>query len=246
MNLKIIYEDKDLLFEKLSSLNFSLFPIHKVGTKSALIISKSTEFSPNYTDLKDSKFITDVSEYLSAKKRTIYLYNFGENLSPYLKTLKEFKVLNYQSGNISGLQKIVETGRFPVLKTLENEVSIPFSNIKITKTAEVVNSGAPDHLLRLFSYNKIIQESGRKYEIKIMSEDEYILSLRHKLVEEAIEVRDAKVDNLLTELADIYEVIDAIIDIYGFDKQEIISIQSTRRGARGAFKGRINLIWSEK
>ena len=93
---------------------------------------------------------------------------------------------------------------------------------------------------------EIIQEAGRQYEIETLSEDEYAMSLRQKLVEEAKESQKADVDDLITELADLYEVVDAIIAFYGLDRKQIETIQLERREKRGAFTKRIKLVWAEQ
>lgn len=182
--IKLSEKNREMLFEQLSSLNFSLFPIHLVGTKSPLIISKSTENSPNYSELKDSEFIGKVSKYLSENKSEKYVFNFGESLSPYLKTLKQFRVINYRQGNLDDLQKLRESGRFPVTKLDSNQVAVPVSNTKITKIPGETNSGAPDHIMRLYAYNKTVQQAGRHFfkedyiteKLISLAEDAYIVS----------------------------------------------------------------------
>ena len=57
---------------------------------------------------------------------------------------------------------------------------------------------------------EIIRQAGREYEIQTMSTADYHQALLDKLIEEAIEAAQAHSDNLMEELADIYEVIDTI------------------------------------
>ncbi|HEY9295691.1 MAG TPA: nucleoside triphosphate pyrophosphohydrolase [Phormidium sp.] len=92
---------------------------------------------------------------------------------------------------------------------------------------------------------EIIQQSGSKCETLILAESEYRQALRHKVVEEAQEIAVADEENLVTELADIYEVIDAIIEIYGINRELIIAEQIRRRQERGGFQKRIKLLWTE-
>lgn len=92
---------------------------------------------------------------------------------------------------------------------------------------------------------EIIQQSGLKCETVTLSESEYRQALRQKVVEEAQEVAVAEEQNLITELADIYEVIDAIIETYGINRELIIAEQIRRRNERGGFQKRIKLLWTE-
>lgn len=161
--VKISEQNNEKLFEKLNSLNFSLFPFHKIEQKSAFVISKSTENSPNYGDLKDSDFIKKLSNYIATKNQNIYFFNLSQNLSPYLQTLKQFRILDFAQGNLTDLQKIAKTQTFSVIRTNSNQVSVPEANMLIEKTQSITNSGAPDHLLRMFAYNKIVQAAGRNF-----------------------------------------------------------------------------------
>ena len=92
---------------------------------------------------------------------------------------------------------------------------------------------------------EIIQQSGLKCETLTLSESEYRQALREKVVEEAQEIAVADEENLITELADIYEVIDAIIETYGINRELIIAEQMRRRQERGGFQKRIKLLWTE-
>ncbi|MBE9226196.1 nucleoside triphosphate pyrophosphohydrolase [Phormidium sp. LEGE 05292] len=92
---------------------------------------------------------------------------------------------------------------------------------------------------------EIIQQSGLKCETLTLPESEYRQALRQKVVEEAQEVAVADEENLITELADIYEVIDAIIETYGINRELVIAEQMRRRQERGGFQKRIKLLWTE-
>lgn len=92
---------------------------------------------------------------------------------------------------------------------------------------------------------EIIQQSGFKCETSTLSESEYRQALRQKVVEEAQEIAVAEEEKLITELADIYEVIDAIIETYGINRELIIAEQIRRRNERGGFQKRIKLLWTE-
>ena len=62
---------------------------------------------------------------------------------------------------------------------------------------------------------EIIQAAGKHCETTVMDDEEYIQALRLKLVEEAQEALQSAPNDLLIELADLQEVIIAIMSIYG-------------------------------
>jgi len=103
------------------------------------------------------------------------------------------------------------------------------------------------------TYNKLVRDripeiiaaDGRQCRTEIMSDDEYRQALLVKLVEEAQEVAAADRDELVKEIADLYEVIDALIIAFDLDREAVIATQQKRRDERGGFEKRIKLLWTE-
>ncbi len=92
---------------------------------------------------------------------------------------------------------------------------------------------------------EIIHQAGQECEIKTMSQSEYYQALLNKLVEEAQEAAAAKPDNLVEELADIYEVIDAILNNLDIDKDVVLGKQEQKRQNKGGFTKKLRLSWTE-
>jgi len=155
-----------VIFERAQRNNFSLFPIAVIAQPStALIVSKSTSKSPNLSDLKETIFGQNTINYLEQKEAPIALYNLSTTLSPYLKSLKEFYVFNYAQGSIHNLNKLNEKKEFPALDSNPNKVVLHQANMTVlqTENTATTRSTAPDHLMRLFSYNKILKKIGIGY-----------------------------------------------------------------------------------
>ncbi|MCX6746206.1 MAG: nucleoside triphosphate pyrophosphohydrolase [Candidatus Parcubacteria bacterium] len=85
---------------------------------------------------------------------------------------------------------------------------------------------------------EIIKQKGETPITHIAGDEEYWQKLKEKLLEEANEF-NAKSNE--EELADIYEVIDAIIEYKKFNKDEVLMIQKDNAEKRGKFKERIIL-----
>lgn len=92
---------------------------------------------------------------------------------------------------------------------------------------------------------EIIHQSGNQCEVATMSEVEFSQALRDKLIEEAQEVITASPDNLVSELADLQEVIDSLLVLYEIEHQVVAKAQERKRAERGGFQQRLNLLWSE-
>lgn len=89
---------------------------------------------------------------------------------------------------------------------------------------------------------EIIQRSGNQCQTRILSDAEYEKALREKLIEEATEAATASSEELMQELADLYEVIDALIIASGLDPETILAQQRKRREERGGFTDKIQLL----
>ncbi|MDR9404758.1 MAG: nucleoside triphosphate pyrophosphohydrolase [Halothece sp. Uz-M2-17] len=89
---------------------------------------------------------------------------------------------------------------------------------------------------------EIIEQSGNQCETTILSDEEYQKALRDKLIEEATEVATASSEEMVKELADLYEVIDTLIATTGLDEETIRLQQQRRRDERGGFTQKIQLL----
>ena len=75
-----------------------------------------------------------------------------------------------------------------------------------------------------------------------MSEAEYRQGLLEKLVEEA---RQAAPNELITELADLQEVIGAVLAAWVISPEIVQQVQAQRHAERGGFEQRLKLLWTE-
>ncbi|GAB4375180.1 MAG: nucleoside triphosphate pyrophosphohydrolase [Elainellaceae cyanobacterium] len=93
---------------------------------------------------------------------------------------------------------------------------------------------------------EIIQAAGGQCEVRAISEEEYLQALRCKLIEEAQEVVTASSSDLVLELADLFEVIDVLLEAHNIQRSAVIEMQEARRLERGGFQERVFLLWSER
>lgn len=92
---------------------------------------------------------------------------------------------------------------------------------------------------------EIIEQDGKNYAVESMALVEYEQALLEKLVEEAKEAQRADDAHIKGELADILEVIDALLALKGLSRQTIRTEQRRRRNERGGFEKRLKLLWTE-
>lgn len=92
---------------------------------------------------------------------------------------------------------------------------------------------------------ELIQKSGYQFDTTTLSETEYRQALRDKLIEEAHEVAQATDRHLVTELADLLEVVEALMESYGIDDERILLERDQKRAEKGGFERKIKLLWTD-
>jgi predicted house-cleaning noncanonical NTP pyrophosphatase (MazG superfamily) len=96
---------------------------------------------------------------------------------------------------------------------------------------------------------EIIEAAGKRHKVRILDEAAYQEALAAKLIEEGQEVVAAVSSGTrqqqIEELADVYEVLDALLAVTGIASEEVAAVQAARRKERGGFAERLWLLWAE-
>ncbi|MDX5438588.1 MAG: XrtN system VIT domain-containing protein, partial [Pontibacter sp.] len=167
-------QNKEELFNLLGQQRYSLFPLHKVSKpEQALVISKSSGASPNLSDLKGSPFADEMADALQLQS-PVRVFSLSRQLSPYLKSLKELLVVAPMYGDATELENLLQQHQFISTKPDESVTRLGNSGLGIVKTGAAEAGNAPDHLLRLFAYNHLLQQIGPRYFCKDFLEEELI------------------------------------------------------------------------
>ncbi len=85
---------------------------------------------------------------------------------------------------------------------------------------------------------EIIENSGKQCLCSILPEDEYLRMLDAKLNEETAEYQESK---SMEEIADILEVIRAVVTARGSSMEEVEALRARKAEERGGFEKRILL-----
>jgi XrtN system VIT domain protein len=163
-HIKITPQNEAKLFEQLTKLNFSIFPIYEItNPKNSLLITKGSSVSPNITDLGECEFVEKLKKHVT-QNGPVKLFNLSNELSPYLKTLKELRVFEFDAGTADDLSKLLTEKKFVSKQENQETVVINDAGIKISEIPDTTrNSNAPDHLMRLFAYNNVMFQTGTNY-----------------------------------------------------------------------------------
>jgi len=102
----------------------------------------------------------------------------------------------------------------------------------------------------MIKYNKlvrdnvpsIIEEANKVCKVRTLNDSEYELELRKKLIEESTELLNAKdKTETITELADVYEVIEYILMTNKISKLEVDNVRIKKNMKKGSFEDKIFL-----
>ena len=85
---------------------------------------------------------------------------------------------------------------------------------------------------------EIIEAAGKKCTYEILSTEQYVAMLDAKLDEELAEYQQSK---SLEELADLLEVMDAVVRARGYTWEQLTEIRKKKKEERGGFEKRILL-----
>ena len=86
---------------------------------------------------------------------------------------------------------------------------------------------------------QIIEKSGKTCRTQVMEDGEYLQLLEEKLTEELAEYQNGKA---LEELADLLEVMEAVVAARGETWERLLSVKAEKKAARGGFAEKILLL----
>lgn len=97
----------------------------------------------------------------------------------------------------------------------------------------------PYHKLIRDKIPEIIEKDGKTCEVVSLSDKEYLDALRAKLGEELKEYQE---DYSIEELADLQEVVDAIVKAEGLTPKEFDALKEKKRQSNGGFDKKLMLL----
>lgn len=103
--------------------------------------------------------------------------------------------------------------------------------------------------IRRFTLGKLVRDNIEQFHLdsgavlvtkRALSDSDFDASLRAKILEEAQEVFDAKTgDELVSECADVMEVMNALLVLNGKTWEEVVAMSDEKAATRGVFEKRV-------
>lgn len=104
---------------------------------------------------------------------------------------------------------------------------------------KVYNKLVRDKMIDIYKHDVANKISASDYSVKYLSREETLEELKNKLLEEAQEVFEAygkDREHLKEEIADVIEVIDAILYHNSITLDEVLTIRDKKKEKRGGFE----------
>lgn len=103
----------------------------------------------------------------------------------------------------------------------------------MSKYSKLIRDNIPD----------LLDKNNLSYQVKILNHDQYKQGLKWKLIEEAGEVfaTDNKED-LIEEIADVYEVIEAILEANNITSDDVNLVKEKKAKLKGKFRKKLQLL----
>lgn len=165
--IEVTEANKNELYDRLHDFRYSIFPLYLIpDSEHSLLVTGSSEYAPELDALKEEPFGDKLQKWAVNQKDPLKCFHVGGDLAPYLKSLREFRLLNYERGHVDRMVEMLNNNTFPTSIETDNRVVIHHSGMTIEKDSVALRVGgppAPDHLARLFAYNDIMRRIGGSY-----------------------------------------------------------------------------------
>lgn len=155
------------------------------------------------------------------------VFSLDECLYPYLTTTLAYHI-----------RDVMEFRRLRYIRLRYGEQSYIVAETAASHVAESPKVIIYNKLVR-DKIPEIIEAQGKRCEIRKLSDDEYIAALNRKLQEE---MEEYLANGDVKELADLEEVILALVKAKGLTKEDFEQVRLAKWEERGGFEGRMYLV----
>lgn len=104
--------------------------------------------------------------------------------------------------------------------------------------------------MQMKEYNKLIRDrvgeaiekDGKVAIIRTLEKQEFQDELKKKLMEEVNELLSAQGDAIVEEMADVYEVLEHLLAVYGIKEEDLLIVKAKKAQIKGKFRKRLFLV----
>jgi predicted house-cleaning noncanonical NTP pyrophosphatase (MazG superfamily) len=104
--------------------------------------------------------------------------------------------------------------------------------------------------MKMKEYNKlirdrigeVIEKEGRIPVLRTLDNDEYMIELKKKLLEEVDEFLNAPNESVIEEMADIYEVLEHLQESLSIKEEDLLVFKAKKAQIKGKFRKRLFLV----
>lgn len=159
----------DRLLDQLRAQRFSLPPLYHIADPArSLVVSASDGNTPLLSDLDGTTYGSRMGQWLAGLEQPLRWVSLSEDLAPFVRTLSDLRVINLHRCERGELEAWLANGEFPRLLDGPQQVYVPSADVLIQREPATRSTGdalndAPDHVYRLFAYQRLLQDIGRHF-----------------------------------------------------------------------------------
>lgn len=220
--VRILSANQEQIWNQLKALNYNLIPFSEINPEQYIIVTKITEGSPSYKELDSSVYTKRIAKAMLTSSNPILCYNLAStSRDQFYNTFHDFGYLHLVNSTLDSAITDIRNANLPMADSNENVVRIEDANMCIVRQEAdpTISQGGPDHLMRLYHYNKILQMVGTYY---VENKNQAKLNQAVSMANEAFVV--TPVSSLI-----VLET-DKDYDQFGIDKNKNSLLNATKKG----------------
>ncbi|RZM01037.1 MAG: XrtN system VIT domain-containing protein, partial [Pedobacter sp.] len=168
---RIDLNNQPVLLDKLLKRHFSLFPVYAIKAPAkSLLITKGNTATPVIGDVAETPFEINLRAFMQSHQK-LATVEFGSEPSAYIKTLREYRVLDFEKADLSEFDKMIREESFPVNQENEKNLLLKDAELIVQESDAQSTGKAPDHLFRLFAYSRVMKAIGETGVTEVQEED---------------------------------------------------------------------------
>lgn len=210
---------------------------------------KPTQKTDGRTSMKSGSFSFDGGKLLTQIGATWFVsYAYYERIDKAHKnwskvSTAQTRISNYYKGKKYHTLWLQEIEKMDPERLNTNTIGLSAEQTK-QMARDILSANAKSH--KVIKYNKLVRDripeiikaSGKSCEVDTLDNDRYITMLDAKLQEELNEYQESK---SLEELADLLEVMGAVVKARGYTWEQLTEIRKEKKEKRGGFEKRLLL-----
>ncbi|MDX1905424.1 MAG: XrtN system VIT domain-containing protein [Bacteroidia bacterium] len=159
---RITEENHLAIFRQLQAQQFSLPLLYELPVPARTMILSKGSPGVFLSDLKGSQYAKRMDAWLAGDPGRPVWITLSDDIPPYVRTLKDFRVIHFLRGQ-AAYDTWTRTGRISLPQEDAGHVFLDGPQVSLVRDSVQHTGTGPDHLMRLFVSQRLLQEMGPRF-----------------------------------------------------------------------------------